>query len=897
MDAIRQLSAMGEAFQRLLAQDTRLLELAFPSDGGIPRDKLLADRLCGWEEVNVGFRYEVEALSDDAFLELKRFAGLPVRLSILAAGGGRRLIHGVITEVRSEGSDGALASYRLVVEPVTAALKLGRSSRVFLGKSYVEVALQLLREQVQANAVFGACFELDNRCRSSFPPREFIFLNGESPWDFVRRCLAKEGVSFVFAPVQDGSDGTPRHALVLFSDPQDLDLNEAGSARFHRADGTEERDAITVWHARRTLQCGRVVRRSWNHAAGSLGTPAEDLRSNQGPYGNALAATIEEYRHETPLEHDDAEMFAARTALRAQVREQRTKGFAGEGTVREFRAGSRFTLAEHPVHEQDAPGSQTFVLTRVELEAENNLPKGLGNSAEANRRVERAYRNRFTCLRSGIPILPEELSFPPFGYQTATVVGPGSEAVHTDEVGRIRIRLHATRAEDHPEAGASGTDKDSFWVRVLQPWSSRGMGGNLLPRVGDEVLVSALHDDPDKLVVLGVLPGGTRRPGRFSECSDLPGDRAVSGLRSREHGGRRGSQFLFDDTPGEVRAQFSSDHACSELNLGYLTAPRSRGVARARGEGAELRTDGSAAIRAARGLLLSAATQFRAEGPQLARQELAQLLESFRSLTESLGAYAGEHHGLKAGMEGERQLEERVEAWETGTNTRPGTRPPAEGQRLIALSAPDGLIAATPGTGAIYAGENLALAAQRHGHFTAGQQLLVNAGKGLSLFSQSGGFKAIAHQDDLEAEAQHGDIALTAAKSVKILASENEVLIAASRKLTLMCGGSYLTLSADGLVCGGPAFTGKVGRVSWPGPDRKRAALPACGDGRTRRRFQYLFEATGAPIRDADYTIQPEGQGPIKGKTDQDGCTAYVEPEFPEFLEGLFQEEGTHGQS
>ena len=87
--------------------------------------------------------------------------------------------------------------------------------------------------------------------------------------------------------------------------------------------------------------------------------------------------TLEEYRHETPLEHDDAGVFETKTATHAQVREQRTKTFAGEGSVREFQAGTTFTLTQHPVHDQDSPQSRAFVLTRVELEAENNLPKGL----------------------------------------------------------------------------------------------------------------------------------------------------------------------------------------------------------------------------------------------------------------------------------------------------------------------------------------------------------------------------------------------------------------------------------------------------------------------------------------------------------------------------------------
>jgi type VI secretion system secreted protein VgrG len=412
--------------------------------------------------------------------------------------------------------------------------------------------------------------------------------------------------------------------------------------------------------------------------------------------------------------------------------------------------------------------------------------------------------------------------------------------------------------------------------------------------VGDEVLVAALNNDPDKLVILGVLPGGTRKPGRFSGASELPGDKAISGLRSREHGGTLGSQMLMDDTPGEVRAHFSSDHAASELNLGFITQPRTGGVAQARGEGAELRTDGTASIRAAKGLLLTAAAQIRAGGPQLAREELAQLFESFKSLTDSLGDYAGQHQGLPPKTDPEKVLQGQLKDWETGTNTQPKTHRPSEGQRLIALSAPDGLVAATPKTAVVYAGENLDLAAQQYAHLTVGQQLVVNAGKGMSLFSHSGGFKAIAHQDDLNIQAQHGDIVMTAAKNVKMFASENEILISGSKKITLMCGGSYLTIAADGVVCGGPAFTGKVGSVSWPGPDSQSMDFPKIDMGKTQGKFQHFFRGTGVPIPNAAYTIKTKDGRVFQGKTDRDGYTESVELDEMEILSAEFKEDN-HG--
>ena len=151
--------------------------------------------------------------------------------------------------------------------------------------------------------------------------------------------------------------------------------------------------------------------------------------------------------------------------------------------------------------------------------------------------------------------------------------------------------------------------------------------------------------------------------------------------------------------------------------------------------------------------------------------------------------------------------------------------------------------------------------------------------------------KAIAHQDDFDLQAQHGDIVLTAAQNVKIFASENEILIAAEKKLTLMCGGSYLTLSAEGVVVGGPAFTGKVGSVSWPEADSKSMALPKVDMGKTEGRFQHLSKSTAEPIPGSPYTIQKQDGSVIRGKTDAQGLTQSVELDEMEILDVKFEAE------
>ena len=43
------------------------------------------------------------------------------------------------------------------------------------------------------------------------------------------------------------------------------------------------------------------------------------------------------------------------------------------------------------------------------------------------------------------------------GVQTATVVGPQGEEVHTDQHGRIKVQFHWQRPDEHPSIGAGWT--------------------------------------------------------------------------------------------------------------------------------------------------------------------------------------------------------------------------------------------------------------------------------------------------------------------------------------------------------------------------------------------------------------------------------------------------------
>jgi type VI secretion system secreted protein VgrG len=106
----------------------------------------------------------------------------------------------------------------------------------------------------------------------------------------------------------------------------------------------------------------------------------------------------------------------------------------------------------------------------------------------------------------------------PGGPLTATVVGPhgetsgsGAQEIHTDRLGRIRIRFDFQTAEagaDTPETSHSST-----WVRVLQRQAGPGMGWHFIPRLGQEVLVDFMDARIDRPVVIAALYNGQGEAG------------------------------------------------------------------------------------------------------------------------------------------------------------------------------------------------------------------------------------------------------------------------------------------------------------------------------------------------------------------------------------------------
>lgn len=881
----------------LLTQADRPIRMRLAQANSAVDDVLLVKQITGHETLCGGIEYKLLCLSTEITLPLKEFIAQPVKLQFVTDRGQLRSVCGIVTQASSGQSDGALATYQLVVRDALSMMEQRLNTRIFRNLNEVDITAQLAQEWRNVNPILTKAFDVDiSQVSQAYPAREFTMQHNESDAAFLRRLWKRRGIAWFIKPCEPNDNSpTPAHTLVLFDTPLALEPSAAGTVRFHRDAGTEQRDAIVNWSAVRTLKPGYISRQSWDYRQGVMMSAQSPTSMQQGEAGTQFSFSLDDYQIDSPHSGDNGDDYHRLGELRMQRHEFEAKCFYGEGGVRDFCVGQWFRLADHPEIDSHAEDEREFVLTELWVAAENNLPKDVeervqrlfdanawhrapGSAALTSASDEREvkYTNRFACVRRGIPLVPAfdpHTDLPRVKLQSALVVGPQGEEVHCDELGRIKLRFPGTRHQDHQNGvGASDSDRDSAWVRVASHWASNRWGSISLPRVGDEVLVDFLGGDPDKPIVVGSMFGGTAMPPTFSHAGELPGNRFLAGIKSKEVQGTRCNQLRLDDTPGQISAQLASEHGHSQLNLGWLTHPRSDGQGEPRGDGAELRSDKAIVLRAARLMMLTTQAMLGAAGKQLERQPLQALLQGSQALLTELGDFAEQHQAMPVDLASHHQLTEALKNAEQGSNTQSEDLKP-DAAPLIAQYAEGGFVNATPNSSVSYSGRQQNIVAQQHIQVFAGQRVNINAGKGISIFAHQDGIKQIARAGKLDIQAQQDAIGIAADRDVTITSSQGDIVIAAKKSITLMCGGAYIKI-ANGKIelgCAGE-FIVKAGIHKWEGPARKEAELPFFPAAEHANWLKLDLDGyKGTPMAGVPYTLHFANGQKKHGTLDENG--------------------------
>jgi type VI secretion system secreted protein VgrG len=882
--------------EKSLSTAHRPLRLRLGHAGQLAEDVLLPQRVVGSEAVCGGIDYRVACVASSPHLPLKELIALPAELQFVTDRGQLRSVCGLVTEARAGDSDGALASYELVLRDVFAVMEKRSNSRVFRDRNELEIVQLLCDEWRHSNTVLANAFALeidpllDPR---RFPPREQTMQHNESDAAFVRRLLRRRGIAWVFRPGRAGGgaaepaqERTPAHTLLLFADAANLPRNAAGSVRYHREGVAGGRDTVTAWSAARRLQPGLATRHSWdykNPGGPQFMTVSSRGMADQGPSGNQLAATLDDYQIEMPHAGNDADDHWRLGQVRMHRHDFESKCFHGEGSVRDFCAGEYFSLEDHPEIDTHPAAGREFVITELHVVADNNLPRGAGPSTlEGDGRV----RVAFTAVRRGIPIVPAfdpRTDLPHPQLQSAIVVGPAGEEVHCDALGRVKIRFPGMRSADHEHAqgaGASGGPADSAWVRVASNWAGGGSGsrhqnGELkLPRVGTEVLVAFLGGDPDRPIILAQLYNQRSMPPAFDGHGELPAKRYLSGTRTREIGGGRGNQLRFDDTQGQISAQLGSDHGASELNLGWLAQPRDHGAPAPRGEGAELRSELSVALRGAQGVLISAEGDAGGAGGQLARAGLVGLAEVMQGILDEVGKLAAVHNEDEPSQQRLNALVDKLKRWHEGSNVAEGG---GGGAPIVAASAPAGAIFASSDNLALGAASKVDVVSAGDAEISTGRNIFLRAARGLSMFAHELGMKLGAGRGDIIVQTHLGNIQIKSSGRISLIAAERIELEAPAVKIiapgatTDWADGKITHQSSSQQIHKGSDFM-----YFGPGGAGIRDVRMPATHLHTDEYVVLRHLQTGAPIPNQRYKATFEDGRTVTGRTDEQGRTSLM---------------------
>ena len=383
-----------------------------------------------------------------------------------------RFFHGYCIEVRQVGrlESRDYLQYELVVVPWPWFLCQRTNCRVFQQQKVSEIINSLAREH-GFHSYLTMNVSNDQR-------REYCVQFNETDWDFIQRLANAQGWFYFFRQEQD------KHTLVIGENNRQFsDCGEKGIEYFV---GSHKRErAITEWtHGYRT-RTGSVVTADYHYELAQQ-VMGDEVKTQ---FGGSRRKTLQQYFYPGGFQEK-----SQGEAVASQVMSGVDTGFSevfGSGSLFKFASGTTFHLDHHP----DSDEQKSWLLSEV---VHTMVTVEDGHSME--------YTNQFRCLSADTPWkarrrLPKPVMA---GVQSALVTGPDNEEVFLDKYHRIKLQFHWDR-------DGKGDQNSSCWVRVAQSLAGDGFGCQITPRVGDEVLVCFLDNDPDQPLVIGSVYNGKRQ--------------------------------------------------------------------------------------------------------------------------------------------------------------------------------------------------------------------------------------------------------------------------------------------------------------------------------------------------------------------------------------------------
>lgn len=713
----------------------------------------------GDEALSTPFSYRTEFTSADHAISkemmLMKAASLTLQAPVDQGYGIKiqqpvRVIQGVVTGFERLSTSKDETRYALTLEPRLALLDRSHQNTIYQDMSVPQIVEKILRER---HGMRGQDFLFS--LTREYPRREQVMQYAEDDLHFITRLLGEVGIWFRFTTdtrlnidvveFYDSQQGYEK-GLTLPSVPpsgqhskgvdsvwgmechHNVVQKQVSTRDYNYRQATQDMDARVDATSGDTTTCGEAY-----HWADNYLTPGSVYDRNPAAESGAFYARI---RHERYLNGQTQTVaFTSCPTLSPGMRLKVTGGYE----VAEVFTQGVVVTAMHSHARRDADFCVRF--------------NGIPDSADF-------------CFRPAPGRRPVMAGTLPARVTSTT---ENDTYGHIDKDGRYRVNMLFDR--ENWETGF-----ESLWVRQSRPYAGDTYGLHLPLLAGTEVAIGFEDGNPDRPYIAGVLHDSAH------------GDHVT--IRNYKRNVLRtpaNNKIRLDDERGKEHIKVSTEYGGkSQLNLGHLVDSEKQ----QRGEGFELRTDSWGAIRAQKGLFISADGQAKAQGQVLEMQAAMSQLEQARSLAEALRSAAEAARAELADVQTQKAL-----LSEALTDLK---------KAALLVSAPEGIAQVTGKSLQQSAGDNIISTSGGHTDFSALKRFTVAAGERVSLFAQKLGIKMFAGKGKVEIQAQGDEMTLDALKDIRISSSEGKLIISAKQEIILTSGGGYIRI-ADGTVeCAAP---------------------------------------------------------------------------------------------
>ncbi|HYI00706.1 type VI secretion system tip protein TssI/VgrG, partial [Hyalangium sp.] len=374
---------------------------------------LVVTRFSGSEAISRLYDFRVEFFEKDAqLLELAELPGTQALLTLQVGDAPVRYVHGWVRQTELMGRIGGRWRYRVQVVPKLERLCQMRKSRIFQ-----ELAVPDIVKKVLGEAGVEHRFVLSG----SYAPREYCVQYRESDFDFISRLLEAEGLFYFFEHAEGSHTlvlGDGKNAHKALPGGETLPLRDADQRAY-------DEEFISRMERVHRLRPGAVMLRDFNFEK-----PPLDLSTASDSAEGVPELELYDY----PGEYVVPGVGKALAKVRMEEKAQGAQTCMGQSVCPRLVPGALFE-AENP---GDATFSGKYLVEGVVHSG--HQPDTLGNAET----LGGVYHNDFQCLPEAVPFRPPRVTPRPHipGLQTATVVGPAGEEIHTDQHGRIKVQFH-----------------------------------------------------------------------------------------------------------------------------------------------------------------------------------------------------------------------------------------------------------------------------------------------------------------------------------------------------------------------------------------------------------------------------------------------------------------------